>query len=438
MSKKKWLWILLAVLLAISAVVLVYWDTIVIYTMPKSVLTKAVYTAMADLQSRYEQSPVSLFLGHVNPEGQYTARMKLETENELLGPVSYDMSIHADVTENLLSAEGIVATSQNDLDLSVYLDRNFMALSSEDLLGGAYYGITYETFPEDIRAIPLLSMFIGESILSEWDSSVANIQGMMNKDYQLPEVPEISSEEIRQALSAILLLPGKVKRVELPVWGEYVNGYRIDYSARGEQVGQILDHLMDTGDGSDAQISATFYLYENQLVMMQLQCEAGGNSIRCALELMFDTATRTFRYAVKEQGKEQGFCLRHEAESQKGYLHEAWTFYQNFEAKGEGDTFLYRWEPVMGELAIDSGTSVTLNVFETENGLHVQTEHFERLMAMASGKKTEPQTEAISCSMILQNGAKIATPVYKNIRDWSLEDLLVLLGGVGSLFGLDV
>lgn len=438
MSKKKWLLILLAVLIAGAAVIFTFWDTIAIYVMPKSVLSKALSDAVTDLQFRYERSPVSMLADYVDPQGLYTARMEMDTENELLGPVSYDMTVRADTSKNRFSAEGVVATSQNDLDLSVYLDRDFMALSSEDLLGGAYYGITYETFPEDIRSIPLISMFIGESILSGWDSSVADMQEVMNRSYKIPEMPEVSSEDIQRAMTAVLLLPSKIQRVELPFLGVYTNGYRIDYSAKGEQVGQILGYLMDTGDGSDAQVHASFYLYEHQLVMMQLNGEAGGNSIRCALELMFDATTRTFRFSVNEQGEEQGFCLRHEAQSQNGYRDEAWTIYPNFEAEGEGRTLRYRWEPVMGELVLYVQPAVTLNLFETEAGLNIQTDHFEWLMDEIAGKESDLQAEAVSCKLVLQKGAGIDTPEYKNIRDWSLEDLLVLLGGVGSLFGLEV
>lgn len=437
MSKKKWLLIVLAVLLAIAAVIFIFWDIIAIYVMPKSVLSKALSEAIADIQSRYEKSPVSMIGRNIDPNGQYTARMKLETEQEILGQVDYDMTVQADTFENRIQGTGMITTSQNDLDLSFYMDRDFMALSSEDLLGGAYYGITYDSFSEDIRSIPLISMFVGEKILSGWDSSVFSIQKMMNQSYRLPDMPEFSGEDIQRAMMAVMLLPSKVTPVEMPVWGVYVKGYRIDYSAKGEQVGEVLGYLMDTGDGSDAQLTASFYLYENQLVMMQLQGEAGGNSIQCAVEFIFSAVTRTFRFSRNEQGVEEGFCLSHKAESgNSGYLDETWTFYPNFEAEGEGETLSYRWEPVMGEMIIRAKPSITLNIFETEAGLNIQTDHFEQLMAALSGR--DPDGEAVSCKLTLQKGNEIATPAYKNIREWSLEDLLVLLGGVGSLIGLEV
>jgi len=377
MSKKKWLLILLAVLLAIAAVIFVFWDSVAIYIFPKSILSRAVSEAIMDLQFQYERSPVSMLAKYVYPEGLYTGRMELDTQNQLLGPVSYDLTVQADTLNNRLSAEGVVATSQNDLDLSVYLDRRFMALSSQDLLGGAYYGITYDSFPEDIRSIPLLSMFIGEGILSGWDSSVADIQEMMNRSYRLPEIPEISAEDIQRAITAVLLLPGKVERVELPVCGVYANGYRVTYSAKGEQIGEVLGYLMDAADASDAQVSASFYVYENQLIMLQFQGKAGDSMIQCALELMVEDATRTLRMEVTQQGKNQGVCLRHEAKSRNDYLNEAWTVYPNFEAEGEGTEIRYRWEPVMGEMVIYAKAEVTLNLFETEAGLNVQTDHFE-------------------------------------------------------------
>jgi len=434
--KKKWFWIVMVLLLAGVVLAFSFWDVIVIYTAPKSVLSKALNNAMEDLVSRFESSPVSILSGHLDSKGQYTGVMRLQTSNPMLGPVNYDMTVRADTHENRISAEGVVCTEQNDLDMSVYLDREFMALSSEDLLKGAYYGITYKTFPEDIRSIPLISMFIGENVLTQWDASVSSIAKSMNATYQAPEVPQLSSEDVLKAMTAVMLLPSKVEQVEMPVWGVTDRCYRISYSAKGEQVGQVLGYLMDAGDGSDAQVIASFYIWDEQLLMMHVQGNVGDNSIRCALEFMDSPVTRTIRFAIKKGMEEEGFCLRHKAQSSDGYLHETWSMYPNFEAAGEGNVFQYRWEPTKGEMVISAKPSVTLNISETEDGLQIQTDHFEWLLDAVSGDTPDPDAESIACTIQLKKGAVIATPEYKNLSQWSLDDLLVLLGGFGSLIGI--
>lgn len=439
MTKKKCVILVFAILLAIAVLLVAFWDSIVINLFPKTVLTEALHGAMDDLSARFERSPISVLADYVDPAGQYTARMELETENSLLGPVRYDMTVSADTEDNRFAAEGVVYAGDNDLDMSVYLDREFMALSSRGILGGAYYGITYDTFPEDIRSIPLLSMFIGESVLSGWESSVSDIRAALNRSYQLPDIPQITTDQIRQAMLAVMLLPSQVERVEIPVWGVYDQAYRISYRAEGESVREVLGYLMDTGNASDASVHAAFYVYDGQLVMMQLTGEAGENSIQCAIEFMLDSATtRTFRFSRIQQGTEEGFCLRHKAQSANGYLDESWSLYPNFGAEGECTELSYRWEPVMGELVVYAQPSITLNVFETEAGLHIQTGDFAWILDAITGNEPDLEEAEISCNLILSKSAQFTTPTYKNISQWSLEDLLVLLGGVGSLLGLDI
>ena len=38
--------------------------------------------------------------------------------------------------------------------------------------------------------------------------------------------------------------------------------------------------------------------------------------------------------------------------------------------------------------------------------------------------------------MTIRKGSEISIPEYKNLDQWSLDDLKVLLGGIGSLIGI--
>lgn len=439
-TKKKWLILLLTVLLTVGVALFVFWDKIAVYIAPKAVLSEALADAVEDLQYHYSRSPVSMIAKHVDPEGRYTVDMELHTENELAGEIVYEMTAQADTLTNQLFAEGTAGTGEKELDLSLYMDKEFMAISSDDLLNGAYYGIFYETFPEDIRGIPLLSILIGEDILTEWDANVAEIQAMMGRSYRLPQIPEISEQDIQKALTSVLLLPSHVKRAEVSVWGVTGTGHSITYSAEGEKVGEVLGYLMDTGDGSDPSVTVTFYLYDNTLIMAELQGEAGGNQIRYSLELMCEASdTRVFRAAYTENGEEKGFCLRHTANMSGGNLDESWTLYPDFEGAGKETALYYRWDPSLGNLVItEDQETIAVNLMETDNGLRIQTNQFEQLMAYVTGQEIEDDAEPAACTMTLQAGAEIAAPEYKNLDAWSLDDLLVLLGGIGSLIGLSL
>lgn len=72
-----------------------------------------------------------------------------------------------------------------------------------------------------------------------------------------------------------------------------------------------------------------------------------------------------------------------------------------------------------------------LQLAETETGFQIITPDLDNLLGWGSGKVR-------ACTMTIAKGAEITPPGYKNLSQWSLEDLLVLLSGVGSLFGLQI
>ena len=279
-----------------------------------------------------------------------------------------------------------------------------------------------------------MSMFISENTISGWETSVAGIQSAMNRSYSLPQLPELSPEALRDVLAAVLLLPGRVEREQLTVNGVLVQGHRIDYSASGESVLALLSGLMNTGDGASAEISASFWLYDDQIVKGSLRGQAGGNTIDCSVELLCDENTVALRLARREDGREQGFCIRHTAVQDHGVLREVWSIYQDFAGTGEETRVAYSWEEASGRLTLDGEGEPVVTIRET-GGLIMKTEDLLGLWNGFAGK-TGPEN-LVFCELTLGPGEKVAAPGYKNLDQWMLEDLLVLLRGIGGLFGLD-
>ena len=434
MKKKLLIWISIGILAAVGTLV-AFWDALAVWIAPKTVLTAALHSAAIQLQERWERSPVSLAAECLEPEGLYSARLDLRTDSQLFGPIDYQIDLSVDTHNNRILAEGTVRTKENDLDLAVFLDRNYAAVSSGDFLEGGYYGITYDSFPEDIRSIPLISMFINDHTLTGWESAVSGIQKVMNQTYSLPELPEISPEALQDVLAAVLLLPGHVERDQILVNGDVLQGHRIDYSASGGEVLNLLSSLMNTGDGSDAGISASFWLYEDQLVKVSLRGYAGGNSISCSAELRGEENTITLRLARWEGGREQGICIRHSAIQEQGVLRESWSFFQDFNGTGEETRLAYTWEEASGRLTLDGEGTPVVSILKTDSGLTLKTEEFGKLWNNLIG--TPGPDNKVACELTLGPGKGVTVPEYKNIDQWTLEDFLVLLKGIGGLFGLD-
>ena len=161
--KKKW-WIFVGVLAALLLSLSCFGVRLRIA--PRLVLSRALDNTIAQLDSRFEKSPVHLLANALDSQGRQQARLKLETEEKHLGPVVYDMTLQTQIGPNRIRADGAVITGGKFLDIQLFLDENFAALASQGLLEGRYYGITYETFSRDLRDRQLLTALLGLVLLA--------------------------------------------------------------------------------------------------------------------------------------------------------------------------------------------------------------------------------------------------------------------------------
>ena len=170
-------WIpLILVALVLALLTVIFWDTILLIVAPKAVLTGAVRVAVSQLEERFEDDPLRILLNTLDAEGKYTADIQLNSEHPSAGSVSYDMSVQTHGQNKQIFAEGLINADDVQLNISCYLDTAFMAISSDELVDGRFYGITYDTFSQDIRSIPLLDFFVSDKKLAQWEASVKDIQ----------------------------------------------------------------------------------------------------------------------------------------------------------------------------------------------------------------------------------------------------------------------
>lgn len=436
MSKKqKWWLFLIPVLLAIMVLTGIFWDEILIRAAPQTVLMSALKETFSALEERFEDEPMLLLAKNVDPEGRYTADLTMDTSYQLLGQTSYDMTVQIDLPSQQVLAEGVIGNAGKDLALSLYLDQNFLAVSSQELLQGNYYGITYDTFAEDIRSIPMLRFLIPEATLQEWTDSIQGVQERMNQEYAIPEFPEISESDLQKAILGVLAFPCKVTQENVPINGAELACHKLTYSASGATVCEILGTIMDTQGASEGTVSASFYLYEKKLVRVGFDGVAGEKQVAYSLLLGTDALADplTLQIVQTGNGNREETTVNVETQRREQVLYQKWSICQT-----EKQTNLsYHWNPETGdmELLLDSMQEpITLNLAETEMGFRIVTEDFAELLNALDTEKKD--REAISCTMTLQKGTSIEAPAYKNLDQWSLEDLLTLLDGIGSLLGL--
>ena len=415
-KKKKWLLLLIPAVLLLAA--LLVWF---LYLSPRLALMKAVDGAITMLEQRIAESPIPIAAGVFDESGQNTTALKLTVSDG----VQYDMQVRTDMTANQVLAKGTVAVDGDALDVTAYLDGTFAAITSDSLLGGGYYGITYDSFSRDIRSFPLISLLIPEQALSKWDASVEKLQTYMNRSRQIPELPDIRTEDIRSVLPGSLLLKSKISRETLTVDGQSLPCRRFDFHVGGSQAAALLGYLIDTNGLSQGDITVSFYLTGKTLAAVRCGGRAGENRVSLNLELGQNAAQGSIRVRFEKAENGESSVISYEI----GERAEDGTHTEVITLGAQTISCVYHPENGDMRLKLPRKTPVSLNLAQTEDGLKIRTEDFAALMGIDSQKHFDS-------TMAIRKGADIAVPDYKNLDEWSFDDLLVLLGSIGGLLGL--
>ena len=199
---KKILCIVVGFALSLFGLLSGFWDDLMVRFVPKVVLGTALQESFTQLQERFENDPVLLLLNTLDPEGKQTADIKLVTEKQYLGRIQYDMVLQ--MQPHILSGQGAIRGSQLELNLDVYADTDFMAVSSEELVSGQYYGITYDTFLQDVEKIPLLTWLTGRNVLQNWNAIILRIQTAMENGYPVVQLPVLATSDLQKVFLYVI------------------------------------------------------------------------------------------------------------------------------------------------------------------------------------------------------------------------------------------
>ena len=436
--KTKWWLIPVALLLALLIAIGIFWSTLSIYIAPKAALTAALTDTFQALQHRYESSPLPILLRGVDSELKNTVHMQLQSDSSILGTVAYDMCVQMEQNPRRIQADGRVKFQNKEIDLSVYLDKHFAALSSAEVLQGKYYGLTYDSFTKDAANSLVLQLLVKQSTLQKWEESINSLKEAMNQHLSLPVISNIKFENL---LLGIVAMDVEVEREVLLYNNQQLPCFIISTEATGAQVLQGLDLLeaqLPFSVDKDAEISLSFWLYEGTILKAELEMDSETKETTITLLLSEDPATGDIQLLIQNELGYQEINI-------------STTFYEtNYEETvtirkvqnnlPSDQQIRYRWNPADGEVALsltkdDQTKNATFKLEALPEGFLVTTADFEGLMHLLIGTK---DTGNSPCAMAVTKGANFQTPEYKNFSQWSLEDMLLLANGIGGLFGIQI
>ena len=403
----------------------------------KSKLTSALNHVFSQLEERFDGDPLLILARCYHPEGQYTADLEAVTSQEPLGTITYNMRVDVDSKTHQVSADGIAHTESQEINLSLYLDPVFIAVSSDELVAGEYYGITYDTFAADIRKVPLLDFLISDTLIQRWDASMKEVQKKISKEYPQPQIPEFQEQEFRKLLLGVAAMPCQLQKTDIVMEGQTLECDELDYAIRADQTGWLLSKL--AGEKHEGNIGAnlSFYLYGDDLVRITLSGTAEETPFQYCVDLSLDPQhsplTLTGSYGTSES-----LSVAVSTQSDENRYAESWDIHTVSEGTEQDHSFAFDWDPHSGLLNFRSGklsAPLALVLQECENGLQLETKDLGFLMGLILQDEAVP-TSRIPGVLTISKGSAIETPSYKNLDAWSMQDFLTLLASIGSLIGI--
>lgn len=437
-NRRKWWMIPLALVVILGILAAVFRHTLIVYLAPKAVLTSVLTNTVSTLETRFTSGPAAVLVQGIDPNGKNTVDLQLDTQNGVLGDIRYEMNIQMEHAPRRILAQGQAIHQGKALDLSVYLDGDFAALSSASLLQGNYYGLTYETFPQDVRSSALLQLFLSEDMIRQWEEKVRQLQSTMNTSVDIPDLSQIDSKRL---IPGIMALNADVEREVLMIDGEKANCFAISFDTTGEQILAGLNYLrtdLPVSIEPNSEISVTFYLWKDALVKMKAEIESDASESDLSVILGTDPARDDIQILLRNA---RGF---REMSIQSAYdetvYHETIAITQSQNNTPSETVISYNWNRNNGDMLLSvtkeqEKTSISMNLQKGQSGFLLETGDFEGLMHILTGSEDSGNS---ACTMAVTKGAQVTVPEYKNFDQWSMEDMVTLLSGIGGLLGLKI
>lgn len=447
--KRKW-WLAVASVLAALGISL-YFFGVRVRVAPRLVLYGALNDAIDQLKSRFEDSPGHMLLDVYNSEGFYQADLQLETKMNLVGLVRYDFDMGIQLQPRRIRGTGTVIAGKKALDLSAYMDGDFAAVSSEGLVDGHYYGICYDTFSQDVKEREVLSFLIGDETIAEWENSVSSMDEFMTRETNLPK---LSQSDIRAALYAVLTLNPEVSKEKITFSGEKMAVHAVSFRATGQQITnaamphqqeltpEITNWIEKIKNDPQFCIEAVFYLDRGTLVQLQasLKSSEGGCQITVCLGDPDKKQALSMTLEILEGQKREQFELSVENAVNRESYQEKIQFLRTKNGENQLLCADYTYDLSSGEMDLiltKDGKEYRLRMHLAGEGekLTITTQDITPLINLFREK---PLKNPAVCTLSVMGGDEIAIPEYRNLDQWSLEDLWSLIKGLGGLIGIQI
>ncbi len=437
MKKRSIMGILGIVLLLVVVTIIICGNTVGIYLAPGLILSEALEETYDKVSKLLEQEPARILMEVLDDQGHQTVYLDLSASNPSAKSASCDMTLC--FQPHRLLADGQITLSDRKLDLTAYADTKGIAISSGTLLDGQFYGITYDTFMTDIQKIPLLGWIVSDALAEQWAQSLNQVKIRMENLKRIPAISRISQNEWKQLTLAVKAIPARVQKTRITVGKQALDCHRLSYQLDDARVIPYLKTFLPIESTKNAQVRAACYLREKQLLLADIQIDAGDQRYHIQLEPGQSQTGDPLNLLWQYEKDQENLSVQLTISDNEDLRRERWIICQN--GMDEGNLELsYIWEPATGILHLNTpaGDQIPITMQQASDRLILKTDEFSKILDAIHMDRPDFLLGLDRCTLVLEKGAMIDPPDYRNLDTWSLEDFLTLLEGIGSLLGIGI
>jgi len=410
------------IVIVASGIVWAAWDWFGIWITPRLILRSEIFELLSELDVRIENHPMKPIVKLVNEKGRYSADIELSIP-ELLWDISHVTgTVHMDLAHHQIQFRGSTLGKEGTNEIGVYLDQDKAGLQSEKLGSDEFFAVSYDTFLEDLGAVPLVSMFLEMPLFAQWESGLSRLEKLMEINVPKPIKMDFSQQMISDCMNAILFLPCKVESTESWMGLNYPSR-KITYSL-DENTYRILERsgvrLSEELKGA----TVSFILYKNNLIQIHAEAEVDSEMHRCELRIMDNAEFGKAELIYTGKSQEEVNIIKIASNRGINGLSEAWEFRRGEEHK----SIVFS---CVGDKSVvtlcSEGKEGGFTFKTTDAGLSCSTSDMLGLISLFSPGKERLSDVAVSCSITLREGSAVAVPKLKYLKEWSLEEFAGVL-----------
>lgn len=487
-KKGKWWLAPIAAVLALVVAAAFLWKPLLLKFAPRTYLAMASGRTMSALGKRSEGSPAALIGTASEYMNDGTMDIRAVINDEYSGQVSIDASVAADQEAKKWAVNAGVSSMGQETNFDLYMDADFLALRSSMLADGAYYGLTYDSFEEDLRASAFGEMLTEDDIalMTEMvDTLDKSIESPV--DYEALMAPYIEKiSEFSEGLtmttgSAEIELDGKQEKCDtisvafekdelLDLMNDLLDMLEEDDDLRdtfkgyiaamgtGEQdvedlwkemVDELRDSLDEIDESTNAEGVLTYYIHGSKLAAIGCEIEftepGGDGEINVEMMLSFGTDAAEsdiiLDMTVEVDREEIEIRLVSSVEKNDSTYKEKLTINGNADGSQLKVQSTSDWNRSTGDLDFDVSTDVdgekyevefSLKLQETESGIEIAIDDLYELI-LCFDETFDDYNDAFDCSISVafSKGSDIKTPDYVNLDQIDSELINEVLGSFG-------